>query len=91
LWSLVGSTREVADEQANQQAFGQPVNQRGAGAYPQIRFVALVKNGTLVFCGAQPGSYRTGENTLAEEVGGCLQPGMLCLADRGFFSYDLWK
>ncbi len=68
-----------------------PVNQRGAGAYPQIRFVALVENGTHVLFGAQVGGYGTGENTLAEAVVGRLQPGMLCLADRGFFSYGLWK
>jgi len=91
LVSLDGSTLAVADEQANRQDFGRPVNQRGSGAYPQIRFVALVENGTHVLFGAQLGGYRSGENTLAEEVVGCLQPGMLCLADRGFFSYALWK
>lgn len=91
LVSLDGSTLAVADEQANRQAFGHPRNQRGAGAYPQIRFVALVENGTHVLFGAQLGGYGTGENTLAEAGVGHLQPGMLCLADRGFFSYDLWK
>jgi len=89
--SLDGSTLAVADEKANQRAFARPGNQRGAGAYPQIRFAALVENGTHVLFGAQMGSYGTGENTLAEAVVGHLQPGMLCLADRGFFSYDLWK
>jgi len=44
-----------------------------------------------VLFGAQLGGYHTGENTLAAEVVESLQPGMLCLADRGFFSYDLWK
>ncbi len=91
LVSLDGSTLAVADEQANRQAFGGPRNQRGAGAYPQIRFVALVENGTHVLFGAQLGGYRTGENTLAETVVERLQPGMLCLADRGFFSYDRWN
>jgi hypothetical protein len=91
LVSLDGSTLVVADEQANRRDFGRPRNQRGAGAYPQIRFVALVENGTHVLFGAQVGGYHTGENTLAEGVVEHLQPGMLCLADRGFFSYDLWK
>ncbi len=91
LVSLDGSTLAVADEQANRQDFGHPRNQRGAGAYPQIRFVALVENGTHVLFGAQLGGYGTGENTLAEAVVERLQPGMLCLGDRGFFSYDLWK
>jgi hypothetical protein len=91
LVSLDGSTLAVADERANRQAFGQAVNQGGAGAYPQIRFVALVENGTHVLFGAQVGTYRMGENTLAEETVKRLQPGMLCLADRGFFSYALWN
>jgi len=91
LVSLDGSTLAVADEQANRQEFGHPRNQRGSGAYPQIRFVALVENGTHVLFGAQLGGYHTGENTLAAEVVECLQPGMLCLADRGFFSYAQWK
>ena len=91
LVSLDGSTLAVADEPANRQAFARPRNQRGRAAYPQIRFVALVENGTHVLFGAQLGGYHTGENTLATEVVGHLQPGMLCLADRGFFSYALWK
>jgi IS4 transposase len=34
--------------------------------------------------------YATGENTLAKEVLGALDSGMLCLADRGFFGYEMW-
>ena len=41
--------------------------------------------------GARLGGYHTGENTLAVEVVGHLRAGMLCLADRGFFSYALWQ
>jgi hypothetical protein len=89
--SLDGSTLAVADEQANRQEFGHPRNQRGAGAYPLLRFVALVENGTHALFGAQVGNYRTSENTLAKAVVGRLQAGMLCLADRGFYGYDLWN
>lgn len=34
--------------------------------------------------------YATGEVTLANQVVESLRPGMLCLADRLFFSYKLW-
>ena len=34
--------------------------------------------------------YATGENTLAKDVLGALDGGMLCLADRGFFGYQMW-
>ncbi len=91
LVSLDGSTLEVADEKANQQAFGRPAASRGASAYPQMRLVALVENGTHVLFGTREGSYATGEITLAHEVVPALQPGMLCLADRGFFGYALWR
>ena len=65
-------------------AFGRPGSQRGSSAYPQIRFVSLVENGTHVLFGSQMADYGTGEITLAKEVLARLQAGMLCLADRHF-------
>jgi hypothetical protein len=91
LVSLDGSTLDVADEQENVQAFGRPGVRRGASAYPQIRFVALVENGTHVLFGTRLGGYATGEITLAPEVMAALQKGMLCLADRNFFGFRLWN
>ena len=63
---------------------------RGSSAYPQIRFVSLVENGTHVLFGSQMADYGTGEITLANAVLASLQPGMLCLADRQFFGFRLW-
>lgn len=91
LVSLDGSTMSVADERENAEAFGRPSGSRGQGAYPQLRFVSLVENGTHILFGTHLGSYATGELTLAEKVITGLQKGMLCLADRGFFSYGLWN
>lgn len=90
LVSLDGSTLDVADEAANAQAFGRPAASRGATAFPQLRFVALVENGTHVLFGTRCGPYAVGETTLAAEVLAGLHPGMLCLADRLFFGYALW-
>ena len=93
-WRLVsidGSTLDVADEEANDKAFGRPGSSRGASAYPQIRFVSLVENGTHVLFGSKMADYNTGEITLAKEVLSALGKGMLCLADRQFFGYQLWK
>ena len=89
--SLDGSTLDVADESANDQAFGRPGASRGKSAYPQIRFVSLVENGTHVLFGTQMGGYGTGEPALAKGVLPWLRQGMLCLADRGIFSYELWN
>ena len=91
LVSLDGSTLDIADEQANEDAFGRPGVSRGNSAYPQIRFVALVENGTHVLFGSKLDAYGTGETTLAKEVLPRLRKGMLCLADRNFFGFELWK
>ena len=91
LVSLDGSTLEVADEKANEDAFSRPGASRGSSAYPQIRFVSLVENGTHVLFGSQMDSYRTGEITLAKAVLPRLRGGMLCLADRNFFGFELWQ
>jgi hypothetical protein len=89
--SLDGSTLDVADESANEAAFGRPVANRGKSAYPQIRFVSLVENGTHVLFGTQMGGCGTGELTLAKGVLPWLGPGMLCLADRYFFGFEFWN
>lgn len=91
LVSLDGSTLDIADEKANEDAFGRPGASRGKSAYPQIRFVALVENGTHVLFGSKLDAYGTGEITLAKEVLPRLRKGMLCLADRQFFGFELWK
>jgi Insertion element 4 transposase N-terminal/Transposase DDE domain len=91
LVSLDGSTLDVADEKENERAFGRPSASRGASAYPQVRFVSLVENGTHVLFGTRLSGYATGEITLAREVITALKKGMLCLADRNFFGFALWN
>jgi len=93
-WKLVsvdGSTMDVADTKENQEAFGRPGASRGRSAYPQIRFVSLVENGTHVLFGTEMAGCSTGEITLAKLALKRLKPGMLCLGDRNFLGYGLWK
>lgn len=91
LVSLDGSTLDVADSAANDAGFGRPGSGRGPGAFPQLRLVSLLENGTHVLFGACLGRYSAGESTLARTVLDALRPGMLCLADRQFFSHALWR
>src|SRR3954454_3205227 len=91
LVSLDGSCLDVADTAENEAAFGRPSASRGESAFPQVRFVALVENGTHVLFGARLGPYEEGETTLAHEALPALRPGMLCLADRQFFGHALWR
>ncbi|MCW5979769.1 MAG: IS4 family transposase [Bryobacteraceae bacterium] len=91
LISLDGSTLDTADTLENVRAFGRPGVSRGASAFPKIRFVALLENGTHVLWAARMGQYRTDEIALARDVVPALRKGMLCLADRFFPGYKLWR
>lgn len=91
LVSLDGSTLDVADTVENDEAFGRPGASRGSSAFPKIRFVALLENGTHVLWNARMAAYATDEITLAQDVVPGLRKGMLCLADRFFPSYELWQ
>ncbi|MDA2924543.1 IS4 family transposase [Acidobacteria bacterium AH-259-L09] len=93
-WRLVtvdGSTLDLGDTRENEAEFGRPGASRGRSGFPQLRFVSLVESGTHVLFGAEAGSYATGESTLAHKVLDQLKEGMLCIADRNFYSYKLWK
>ena len=93
-WHLVsidGSGLDVADERRNEEAFGRPGASRGSSAFPQVRFVSLVENGTHVLFGSRMAGCGVGEQALAREVVDCLSPGMLCLGDRNFYSHALWR
>ena len=89
--SLDGSTLDVADTGENDNEFGRPGASRGASAYPKIRFVGLLENGTHVLFAARMADYATDELKLAEQVVPALRQGMLCLADRFYPSYKLWQ
>jgi Insertion element 4 transposase N-terminal/Transposase DDE domain len=91
LVSLDGSTLDVADTKENQEAFGRPGASRGSSAYPQVRFVSLVENGTHVLFGTEMAGCSTGEISLTKSALKRLKSGMLCLADRNFLGYELWK
>jgi transposase IS4-like protein/DDE family transposase len=90
LMSLDGTCLDVADTPQNAQAFGRPGSSRraGGGAFPQLRLVALSECGTHAITDAALGGYQTPENTLADELLASLGPGELCLADRGFYSFQ---
>jgi transposase-like protein len=56
-----------------------------------MRVVALIACGTRALLGAAIGPLADGEQKLAATLTGCLGPGMLLLADRGFWSLALWQ
>ena len=58
------------------------------GGRPLLRVAAHVRAATRRWIGAEIGSYHEGENDLADRLEWSFRPGMLNLADRGFFSMD---
>jgi hypothetical protein len=85
-----GTTVKAPASEANIAAFGRPGGKRD-GHYPQLRLVTLIACGTRGLLGAAAGPLRgCGERALAGELLGQLGRGMLLLADRGFYSYQLW-
>ena len=93
LVSLDGTCLDVADTPPNDEAFGRPGSHRreGGGAFPQLRLVALAESGTHAIFDAALGPYASSEQQLADRLWGSLQEGMLCLADRNFYSFERFQ
>ena len=92
LVAVDGTCLDVADTAVNAEFFGRPgVNKGEQAAFPQARVVALAECGTHAMFAAQVGTYAQSEATLTGSLLDRLEPGMLLLADRGFFSYALWR
>ncbi len=93
LMAVDGTTLDLPDTPANDAAFGRPSSGRGegVGAFPQLRAVGLGECGTHAVIDAAVGGYTTSEKALLPKLFGSFRPGMLVLADRGFYGFQLWK
>lgn len=91
LVAIDGSTFALQDTKANSTEFGRSSNQNGEAAWPLARFVGLVECGTHLIFAANLGGYKDSEITLAKPLATSLGAGMLCMADRLFPGYELWK
>jgi hypothetical protein len=92
LVAVDGTCLDVADTPENDAFFGRPgVNKGERAAFPQARVVGLAECGTHAMFAAVVGGLASGEPTMIEELLTRLEPGMLLLADRGIFSYSLWR
>jgi hypothetical protein len=82
--AIDGTTMELFRDDALACEFGTPA----AGARPLLRIAAHVRTASRRWIGAEIGGYHDGENDLADKLEWSFGPGMLNLADRGFFSMD---
>lgn len=92
LVAIDGTCLDLADTVANDEFFGRPGVMKGErSAFPQARVVALAECATHAMFDAEVGPYTTSERVLSEALIDRLSPGMLCLADRGFYSFAAWQ
>jgi len=84
--ALDGTTMELFRNDVLAAAFGVPAD----GARPLLRIAAHVRTATRRWIAAAIGGYLDGENPLADGLEWSFTPGILNLADRGFFSMDRW-
>lgn len=81
---------DLPDTPANNAEYPHSGGGNGPGAFPVVRLVALAECGTHAIVDAAMGSWLTGERELAQRVLRSLDRDMLLLADRGYYSYELW-
>lgn len=93
LVAVDGTCLDVADTVANDEYFGRPGISKGEqAAFPVARVLAVAECGTHAIFAAKVGTYSQSEAVLAAQLlPGAVGPGMLLTADRGFFSYALWR
>jgi len=89
--AIDGVVLDVADTSENHAAFGRSGNRIADSPFPQIRVVALAECGTRACVAATIGTMKTHERQATAEILSAVEPNMLVLADRGYYSYDLWK
>src|SRR3954454_953166 len=91
LVSLDGTTIDLPDSPALEERFGRPGAARGASSFPQLRLLTLTETGTHAIFAIAFDRCAVGEARLAPDLLHQLQPGMLCLADRAFVGFELWR
>ena len=90
LMAIDGVKLDVPDTPANVAGFGRPggVTRR---PFPQIQVLGLGECGTRAVVAARIGTLAVGERELAAGLLGSMEPGMLVIADRGFFGFEFWR
>jgi hypothetical protein len=93
LMAFDGTCFKVPDEKNNASYFGYPSSHKGEPGFPECRVLGLVELGTRVIVRAAIGAYSDSEIKLTHQLleSSPLTPEMLLLADRNFYSYQLWN
>ncbi|HYB19049.1 MAG TPA: IS4 family transposase [Streptosporangiaceae bacterium] len=91
LMAIDGFVFDIPDTKENDEAFGRSGGKKNPAPFPQVRLVGLGECGTHAIVAARLAAWRTSERALARELVADFGPGMLIIADRGFYSWELWQ
>jgi hypothetical protein len=91
LMAIDGFVLDIPDTKENDMAFGRSGGEKNPAPFPQVRVVGLGECGTHAIVAARLAAWRTSERALAGELLADFGPGMLIIADRGFYSWQLWQ
>lgn len=91
LMAIDGFMLDVPDTDENVEEFGRLDTGPKASAFPQVRVLALNECGSHASVAASFGPCRKDERALLTDTIGAFEPGMLVIADRNFYSFDLWQ
>jgi hypothetical protein len=91
LMAVDGFMLDVPDTDENVEEFGRLDKGPKASAFPQVRALALSECGSHASVAASYGPCRKDERALLTDITGAFEPGMLVIADRNFYSFDLWR
>jgi Insertion element 4 transposase N-terminal/Transposase DDE domain len=91
LMAADGFMLDIADTPDNAKEFGRLDEGPKASAFPQVRVLALEECGSHAVTAASFGPCRVDERSLFTDILGALEPDMLVIVDRNFYSFALWK
>lgn len=88
--AIDGVQLDVPDTADNEDEFGRGVSLGLDAPYPKVKVLGLGECGTHAVIDAHLGGVLVDERELARPLLGTLEPDMLLLADRGFYSRAFW-
>jgi hypothetical protein len=91
LMAIDSTALDLPDTPDNGRVFGRPKGGSAGAPFPQARKLSLVECGTHAELAFVLKPCRRSETAMVVPLLRHLRPGMLLLADRAFFGYELWK
>ena len=89
--AIDGTVLDVPDSADNDAAFDRVAGSKGPAGNPQIRLTMLIECATHAVLAARFDGTQTSEHVQADHLTNDLQPGMLLLADRNYYSFNRWR